>query len=158
MLPVTVSCSLMVIRKSQPSQLGLVPGSTEKAWHWHGHPLADPQEELELQAQPSYWLCPREEAAPALVPSSWLVKRVTVTSKRQRQFFSRDLHGTEIYTEYCLRTKAYLFRVTSNEVCFRGQCFYSFCDKCHMKSCFKPTSVNFKWHYFHYHNLRLSEQ
>lgn len=104
------------------------------------------------------WLCPREEAAPALVPSMWLLKRASVTSKRQRQFFSRDLHGTGIYIEYHLRTKAHLFRVTFNEVHFSGQCFYSFCDKCRMKSGLKPTCVNFKWHYFHYHNLRLSEQ
>lgn len=97
-----------------------------------------------MQAQPSHWLCPREEVVPALVPSMWLVKRVSVTSRRQRQFFSRDLHGTEIYTEYHLGTKAHLFRVTSNEVCFSRQCFYSFCDKCHMKSHLKPTCVNFK--------------
>lgn len=148
----------MVIRKSQTSQLGLVPGSIEKAWHWHGHPLADPPGGAGAASSAlTGWLCPREEAAPALMPSLWLVKMVTVTSKRQRRFFSRDLHGTEIYIKYHLRTKAHLFRITSNKVHFRGQCFYSFCDKCHMKLRLKPTSVNFKWHYFHYHNVRLSE-
>lgn len=157
-MPVAGSCSLVAIRKSQQSLLGLAPDSSEgMAWPWasFGCPSG-----AAGAASPALtrWLCPREEAAPALVPSMCLVKKVSVTWKRQRQFSSRDLRGTEIYVEHHLRTKAHLFRVTSNEVRFSGQCFYSFCDKCHMKSGLKPTCVNFKWHYFHYHNLRLSEQ